>query len=68
MNDQRIALNISQAAQLIGVDRKTMAALVHRGECPAFRAGKRWVIPRSGLEAWITEAAGSGAVYGGVHG
>ena len=68
MNDQRIALNISQAAQLLGIDRKTMTALVHRGECPACKFGSRWVIPRSGLESWLEQSAASGARFGGVHG
>lgn len=68
MNNEQLTLNISQAAQLIGVDRKTMTALVHRQECPAFRVGTRWMIPRSGLEAWVENAAASGAEYRGVHG
>ena len=63
---EQITLNISQAAQLLGIDRKTMTALVHRQECPAFKIGSRWMIPRSGLEAWISEAAASGTEFGGV--
>lgn len=68
MSNEQLTLNISQAAQLLGVDRKTATALIHRGELPAFRIGTRWMISRSGLEAWITEAAASGAEFGGVHG
>ena len=65
-NEQQLTLNVSQAAQLLGIDRKTMTALIHRQECPAFRVGTRWMIPRSGLEAWIESAAAKGAEYGGV--
>ncbi len=63
---EKLTFNLTEAAQLLGIDRKTMTALVHRQECPAFRIGTRWMIPRSGLEAWIASAAASGAEYGGV--
>lgn len=63
---EKLTFNLTEAAQLLGIDRKTMTALVHRGDCPAFRVGTRWLVSRSGLEAWIASAAASGAEYGGV--
>ena len=63
---EKLTFNLTEAAQLLGIDRKTMTALVHRGDSPAFRVGTRWLVSRSGLEAWIASAAASGAEYGGV--
>ena len=49
----RIALNISEAAEMLGVSRNTMyIELLHRQDFPAFKIGERVVIPRTKLEAW----------------
>ncbi len=64
---EQLALNVTQAAQLLGIDRKTATALIHRGELPAFRIGTRWLVSRSKLEEWIERNADSGTEFRGVN-
>ena len=47
---EHIALNLVQAAQLVGVSTPVMLRLVHSEGFPAFKVGRRWVIPRAALE------------------
>jgi excisionase family DNA binding protein len=42
-----------QAAELTAMSYKSMHVLVRRGEVPAHRDGREWVLYRSELEAWI---------------
>lgn len=50
---ERIALNITEAAEMLGVSRNTMyRELLHRQDFPAFKIGGRILIPRAKLEAW----------------
>jgi excisionase family DNA binding protein len=61
-----IALNLSQAAELLGLSRPTVRTLIHRDDFPAMKIGSRWVISRSGLEAWIAQKSAARAELDGV--
>ena len=61
MND-RIALNVKDAAALIGISKTKMYEIINREDCDfSFMLGGRRLISRAKLEAWIdrqTEKAG----------
>ena len=49
---EKIALNVSETAEVLGVSRTVVYQLMHREDFPAFKVGKRTLIPRAKLEAW----------------
>ena len=56
MNEEnRIAYNLNEAAEVLNISRPTMTNLVHRADFPAFRVGRRWIIPADGLKRWLEE-------------
>jgi excisionase family DNA binding protein len=44
------ALNIGQAARRLGVHRETLRSAIKRGEIPAARLGRRWLVPVTALD------------------
>ena len=65
--EKNVTLNVSQAAELLGVSRPTMRCLVNRGDFPAFKIGSRWLISRSALEEWAAEQSRSRSELGGIN-
>ena len=61
MSEEKIAdirdYNLETGARRIGVSYPTMLELVRRDDFPAFRIGRRWVIPRNALVRWLDEQA-----------
>lgn len=53
----RGALNLDEAARFMGINHASMSALVRRPDFPAFRMGRRWVIPREALVRWLDKKA-----------
>ena len=52
-------MTIEEAARLLGVGRQTAYDLANRGELPgALRLGRRWVISRKAVDAWLNANAG----------
>lgn len=47
------AFNLEGAAKFASVSKPTMLEWVNRQEFPAFRSGKRWIIPREAFEEWL---------------
>lgn len=51
--DQKIALNVTEAAELLSVSRPTMYEIIRRDDFDAaFRIGSRTLIHREKLSAW----------------
>ena len=50
---QRLTLTVAEAAELLGVSRWLIQQQVGRGALPAVRLGRRILIPRARLLAWI---------------
>jgi excisionase family DNA binding protein len=50
--NEKIALNVSEVAELLGVSRPVVYQLIHREDFPAFKIGKRTLVPRLALEEW----------------
>jgi excisionase family DNA binding protein len=71
MNDddiQPLTLTVEQAAKLLGIGRSTAYELVHTGDIPSLRLGRRIVVPEmhlanrlgtniAGLRSAMTESA-----------
>lgn len=55
--ENKMVFGLKEAAKMCGVSVHTMQALVNSEGFPAFRAGRRWMIPRNALEAWMTRQA-----------
>ena len=53
-----LAYNLTEAAEAIHVSRPTMLTFVHREDFPAFRSGRRWIIPVDALRQWLNAQAG----------
>lgn len=53
VSDHRIALSVSDAAAALGISRPTMYTLMHRADFPVVRVGRRVLIPKAALEAWL---------------
>lgn len=49
-NEERQALTIGEAARRLGVHRETLRAAIERGEVPASRLGRRWLVPVAAVE------------------
>ena len=53
MKDLPALLTVSLLAPLLGLSEHGTRALIRRGELPASRLGKRWVVRRDALEAHL---------------
>lgn len=51
------AFNLKGAAEYAGVSAPTMLEWVNRSDFPAFRSGRRWVIPCEAFTRWLNEQA-----------
>lgn len=61
MQKDKIALSVTEAAELLGVSRPTMYQLTRQIGFPVFKVGSRTLISRSGLEEWVRAQTGAGA-------
>ncbi len=60
---EQLALNLEQAAKLVGVSVPIMLRLVNSEGFPALKVGRRWVIPLAALENWLTAQAQQRRVF-----
>ena len=58
--DQRIAVSVTEAAQLLGLSRPSVYRLIHRGDFPVMRIGGRTLVHREKLEEWARAQTGGG--------
>lgn len=54
----RITISVNEAAQMLGVSRPTLYALMKDEGFPAFKLGGRRLISRDGLMRWIAAQEG----------
>lgn len=50
---QRLTLSVDEAAGLLGVAPRTLRSMIAAGTFPTLRIGRRVLVPRAGLDAWI---------------
>ena len=63
--ETKLLLDVSEAAELCGVSRPTMYAVLNRADFDAaFYIGKRRKISRAGLERWIARQTGEEVIGG----
>lgn len=48
--EERQPLTIGEAARRLGVHRETLRAAIGRGEVPAARLGRRWLVPVDAID------------------
>lgn len=48
---------VRQVAALLGLNVGMTYELVRRGEIPAKRLGRRWLVPRESFHAWLVDMA-----------
>ncbi|MEM7342394.1 MAG: helix-turn-helix domain-containing protein [Actinomycetota bacterium] len=55
--DERLALSVPEAAELLGISRSAAYSCVRSGELPALKMGRRVLIPVAALRRLVDEAA-----------
>lgn len=55
--ETRLAFDLKAAAEAAGVSIPTMRELAQRPDFPAFRAGRRWIIPCDLFKLWLEKQA-----------
>ena len=50
---QTLLLNVRQAARLLGIGKNLCYEMINEGRLPHVRLGRRVLVPREGLRAWI---------------
>ena len=53
-----LTYNVTEAAQALGISRRSMYDLMHREDFPTLKVGGRRLISRELLAAWVREQAG----------
>lgn len=53
-----LTYSVTEAAQALGVSRRTMYDLINREDFPTLKVGSRRLISRELLAAWVREQAG----------
>jgi excisionase family DNA binding protein len=49
----KLVYTVEETAALLGLSRGLAYELVRAGTIPAERAGRRWIVPRARLDAWL---------------
>ena len=53
LSHQRLALSVSEAAQMLGISRARLYPLISMGEIPSFKIGRCRRVPVTALESFI---------------
>ena len=61
-DDRPLMLSVPDLVALLGISRAGAYELVKRKDFPALHIGKRVLVPKDKLIAWIGENAGGGSV------
>ena len=58
-NNLKLNLSIDETCNVSDLSRPTIMAFIHRAEnpLPHIRVGRKYIIPRAALEAWLMEEA-----------
>lgn len=53
MNNEKLTLSVEEAGKLLGVSRQVAYQLSRRDDFPTLHIGRRVLVPRKQLEAWM---------------
>ena len=56
-NNKKLVLSLSEAAECADVSIPTLTAWANRPDFPAFRSGRRWIIPADSFKRWLEDRA-----------
>ena len=59
---ETLAYTLKEAAKAMHISESVLRTLLYRPDFPAFRVGKRWVIPDADLKKWLADRAAEKAV------
>ncbi len=59
MTADRPTLSVAETAQLLGISRWLVQQCVRDGSLPSVRVGRRILIPRARLDAWLSGSSHS---------
>ncbi len=48
-----VAVSVAKAAEMLGVSRPTLYALIHTDGFPSFKVGSRTLVSTEGLAEWV---------------
>jgi excisionase family DNA binding protein len=54
---ERLTMTVTETADALGISRNTAYQLVRKGDIPSVRLGRRLVIPKTALNAWLERQA-----------
>jgi excisionase family DNA binding protein len=54
---EKLALNVKETAEVLGISLTKCYALVRRRDFPSIQVGSRWLVPADALKAWLMEQA-----------
>ena len=60
---ERQTVTVEEAAQILGISRSSAYEAVRRGDLPAIRIGRRYVVPRAALERMVSQVTERSALY-----
>lgn len=60
--ENRLTIRVSEAAEMLGLPKRTVYDLCHRADFPSFNRGKTLLISRPDLEAWVRSQAQQGMI------
>lgn len=52
---ERLTYNAPEVAQLLGISRSAAYNLMHREDFPSFHIGRRWLVTKDSLHAWLKD-------------
>jgi len=59
--NERLTLTVDEASKVTGIGRDSMRRLVNEGTVPSIRIGRKYLIPKARLEAWLAGPVGGAA-------
>ncbi len=65
---ERIAVSVTEAAEMLGIGTKAAYNLSRRQDFPAFKVNGRTLVSVEGLRLWAKEQAGGSATAAGAKG
>ena len=51
--NEKLTLSVEEAGKLLGVSRQVAYQLIHRPDFPTLHIGRRVLVPKKQLEAWM---------------